>query len=124
MQPAGLAIRSAEKSLRLSVFRCDDLEILSELGDAVARGVRVEALITSRAKGWTRRLAPLAGCLQRMGVIIHPLPAGRCRLPRLPRAWWWRRSRPAASPRPPPAARAKSNRPPRRNRPRFTIRLC
>ncbi|MGH9719487.1 MAG: phospholipase D-like domain-containing protein [Bryobacteraceae bacterium] len=68
-------IRSAKHSLLLSVFRCDDLSVLHELGEAVARGVRVEALMTGRAKGWGKRLGPLAGCLSRMGVVIHQLPS-------------------------------------------------
>jgi phosphatidylserine/phosphatidylglycerophosphate/cardiolipin synthase-like enzyme len=64
-------IRSARHSLRLSVFRCDDLTILRELGEAAWRGVRVEALMTGRAKGWSGRLDALAGCLTRMGVVVH-----------------------------------------------------
>jgi cardiolipin synthase A/B len=64
-------IRSAERSLLLSVFRCDDLMVLHELGEAVGRGVQVEALVTGRAKGWGKRLSPLAGCLSRMGVTVH-----------------------------------------------------
>ncbi|MBI1898043.1 MAG: hypothetical protein HYS04_16150 [Acidobacteria bacterium] len=64
-------IRGARRTLLLSVFRCDDLEILHELGEAVTRGVRVEALVTGRAKGWGKRLGPLAGCLERMGVRVH-----------------------------------------------------
>jgi phosphatidylserine/phosphatidylglycerophosphate/cardiolipin synthase-like enzyme len=64
-------IRSAESSLLLSMFRCDDLAVLHELGEAVARGVKVEVLVTGRAKGWGKRLNPLAGCLNCMGVTVH-----------------------------------------------------
>jgi phosphatidylserine/phosphatidylglycerophosphate/cardiolipin synthase-like enzyme len=64
-------IRSAEHSLLLSMFRCDHLAILHELGEAVARGVKVEVLVTGRAKGWGKRLNPLAGCLNCMGVTVH-----------------------------------------------------
>ena len=64
-------IRSAERSLLLSIFRCDDLGVLHELGEAVARGVRVEVLVTGRAKGWAQRLGPMVGCLSRMGVVVH-----------------------------------------------------
>src|SRR5688500_12455732 len=39
-------VRSAKRSLLLSVFRCDDIEVLYELGEAIARGVDVHALIT------------------------------------------------------------------------------
>ncbi|MDX2152781.1 MAG: phospholipase D-like domain-containing protein [Bryobacteraceae bacterium] len=67
-------IRSARTTLLLSIFRCDDLEVLQALGEAAARGVRVEVLVTSRAKGWGKRLAPLAACLQYMGVSVHRFP--------------------------------------------------
>lgn len=64
-------IRSAERSLLLSIFRCDDLLVLHELAEAVARGVKVEVLVTGRAKGWGKRLDPMAGCLFRMGATVH-----------------------------------------------------
>lgn len=67
-------IRSARRSLLLSIFRCDDLIVLHELAEAVGRGVKVEVLVTGRAKGWGRRLGPLAGCLERMGVLVHRFP--------------------------------------------------
>lgn len=69
-------IRSARRSLMLSIFRCDDLLILHELALAVTRGVRVEVLVTGRAKGWSQRLGPMAGCLERMGVEVHRFPIG------------------------------------------------
>ena len=69
-------IRSARRSLLLSIFRCDDLLVLHELALAVARGVKVEVLVTGRAKGWSQRLGPMAGCLERMGVVVHRFPIG------------------------------------------------
>jgi phosphatidylserine/phosphatidylglycerophosphate/cardiolipin synthase-like enzyme len=69
-------IRAARHSLLLSIFRCDDLEVLQVLGEAAARGVQVEVMITGRAKGWGKRLGPLAGCLQCMGVSVHQFPKG------------------------------------------------
>jgi phosphatidylserine/phosphatidylglycerophosphate/cardiolipin synthase-like enzyme len=68
-------IRSAQSSLLLSMFRCDDLTVLHALGEAVARGVKVEVLVTGRAKGWGKRLNPLAGCLDCMGVTVHRFKA-------------------------------------------------
>lgn len=67
-------IVSAKESLLLSVFRCDDFGVLDALGEAAARGVNVEALMTGRAKGWGQRLAPLASCLERMGVKVRQFP--------------------------------------------------
>ena len=44
-------IRSARERLILSLFRCSDYLILDELAEAVLRKVRVEAILTPRAKG-------------------------------------------------------------------------
>src|SRR5436190_1469764 len=44
-------VRNARQSIALSLFRCNDAEVLSELARATARGVRVDAVVTSRAKG-------------------------------------------------------------------------
>lgn len=68
-------IRAAQNSLLLSMFRCNDLAVLHELGEAVARGMKVEVLVTARAKGWGKRLNPLAGCLNCMGVTVHRFKA-------------------------------------------------
>lgn len=43
-------INAAQKRLILSLFRCDDRRILDALAAARRRGVRVEALLTRRAK--------------------------------------------------------------------------
>jgi cardiolipin synthase A/B len=64
-------IRSAQRSLALSLFRCNDEEILAELERAVRRGVAVEALITSRAKGGAHKLRALAATLAGIGVSVH-----------------------------------------------------
>ena len=44
-------IRGAKTRITLSLFRCNDEEILDELAAAAARGVAVDVLVTSRAKG-------------------------------------------------------------------------
>ena len=44
-------IRNARSRIGLSLFRANDREIFAELARAVARGVDVEVLVTSRAKG-------------------------------------------------------------------------
>src|SRR4051812_30648829 len=44
-------IRGAQHRLTLSLFRCNDDAVFEELASAVARGVVVEVLVTSRAKG-------------------------------------------------------------------------
>src|SRR4051812_26353858 len=64
-------IRNVRQSIALSLFRCNDAEVFAELASATGRGVKVDAIVTSRAKGgkaklqklWTR----LAGC----GASVH-----------------------------------------------------
>jgi cardiolipin synthase len=64
-------IRSARTRLSLSLFRCTDLEIFDALRTAVDRGVAVEVLVTSRAKGGRRKLERLWRRLQRTGATVH-----------------------------------------------------
>jgi len=64
-------IRGAKSSLVLSLFRCNDREVFDELARASARGVAVEALITSRAKGGKKKLQKLWDNLARTGASVY-----------------------------------------------------
>lgn len=64
-------IRSAERELALSVFRCDDFAVLDELAAAARRNVRIRALLTHQAKNWGRRLDDLGAVLQSMGAEVR-----------------------------------------------------
>src|SRR5206468_534180 len=64
-------IRGARKTLALSLFRCNDAEVFAELARATARGVAVEALITSRAKGGKHKLRALAASLADAGASVY-----------------------------------------------------
>lgn len=64
-------IRGARTRLSLSLFRCTDIEIFRELRAAVNRGVDVEVLVTSRAKGGRRKLERLWRRLERTGATVH-----------------------------------------------------
>jgi phosphatidylserine/phosphatidylglycerophosphate/cardiolipin synthase-like enzyme len=64
-------ISSARHTLSLSLFRCDDQAVLDALAAAVRRGVRVRALITSRAKGSKAQLKELAISLKAMGADVR-----------------------------------------------------
>ncbi len=64
-------IGSARRRLFLSLFRCDDFDILDALAAALQRGVDVEVLVTPRAKGWTKRLRELWAVLEGMGAKLH-----------------------------------------------------
>jgi phosphatidylserine/phosphatidylglycerophosphate/cardiolipin synthase-like enzyme len=63
-------IQSAQNRLILSLFRCDDSEVLHELGEARRREVRVQALLTRRAKGGKKRLRELWTCLEELGAEV------------------------------------------------------
>ena len=63
-------IRNAERDICLSLFRCNDAAIFEEIGRAVKRGVAVNALITSRAKGGQKKLTKLCAALDDTGATI------------------------------------------------------
>lgn len=63
-------IRRARRRLGLTVFRCNDDEVLAEIRRAVARGVEVDVLLTRRASGWRRRLDALRETLEGLGAAV------------------------------------------------------
>lgn len=63
-------IRSATRRLGLTIFRCNDDQVLDEVAAAVKRGVEVDVLLTRRARGWRRRLDRLQTRLERMGARV------------------------------------------------------
>ena len=65
------AIRHARSRITLSLFRCNDDELFAELAAATARGVIVEALITSRAKGGRQKLDKLWKKLAAAGASVQ-----------------------------------------------------
>jgi phosphatidylserine/phosphatidylglycerophosphate/cardiolipin synthase-like enzyme len=65
-------MQSAERTLLLSMFRCDDFSILDELASAVKRGVQVRVLITQRARGWREKLKDLTALLRSLGADVRP----------------------------------------------------
>lgn len=64
-------IRGARKRLVLSLFRCDDEKVMEELSEALERNVKVEALITRRAKGWDKKLKDLQNSLEDLGAVVR-----------------------------------------------------
>jgi phosphatidylserine/phosphatidylglycerophosphate/cardiolipin synthase-like enzyme len=52
-------IHGAKQRITLSLFRCSDKEIFAALADAVDRGVDVQVIVTSRAKGGKQKLRKL-----------------------------------------------------------------
>jgi len=64
-------IRNARTSIALSLFRCNDAEIFAELARATARGVKIETVVTSRAKGGKAKLMKLWKRLEECGASVH-----------------------------------------------------
>ena len=64
-------IRSARHRITLSLFRCNDAVVFMELTAAVARGVIVEVLVTSRAKGGRKKMAKLWHALEQTGASLY-----------------------------------------------------
>jgi len=70
-RPALLAvIRQARSRITLSLFRCNDVELFNELAAATTRGVAVEVLVTSRAKGGKKKMEKLWHNLERTGATL------------------------------------------------------
>lgn len=64
-------IRSAKKRLRVTLFRCNDYQIVDALATAAGRGVMVETLVTARARGGRKRLREIASLLESAGVTVQ-----------------------------------------------------
>jgi phosphatidylserine/phosphatidylglycerophosphate/cardiolipin synthase-like enzyme len=64
-------IGAAKKTLMLSLFRCDDFKVLDALAAALERDVKVEILVTRRAKGWKKKLDQLWHVLESMGAKLY-----------------------------------------------------
>jgi phosphatidylserine/phosphatidylglycerophosphate/cardiolipin synthase-like enzyme len=64
-------IRGARRRITLSLFRCNDDEIFAALAAATARGVAVEVLVTSRARGGRKRRQRLWRALADTGATVN-----------------------------------------------------
>jgi cardiolipin synthase A/B len=64
-------VRSARKRLVLSLFRCNDEAIFNELAYAVDRGVAVDVITTSRAKGPQGRVEQMREALDQTGATVY-----------------------------------------------------
>jgi len=64
-------IRQARRRITLSLFRCNDAAVFDELKAAAGRGVQVEVLVTSRAKGGKKKMAKLWRALEETGATLH-----------------------------------------------------
>ena len=64
-------IANSRQHLVLSLFRCNDYGVLDTLAAALERGVKVEAILTKRAKGGKKHLKKLWEALGQMGAVVH-----------------------------------------------------
>lgn len=64
-------IGAARSRLLMSLFRCDDFGILDALVDALRRGVRVEVLMTDRARGGRKDRDQIETVLRDSGAMLH-----------------------------------------------------
>jgi phosphatidylserine/phosphatidylglycerophosphate/cardiolipin synthase-like enzyme len=64
-------LRRARRRVELSMFRCDDAQVFSELARAIARGVQVSVLLTPRVKGNPGDLETLRSALDATGAAVH-----------------------------------------------------
>ena len=63
-------VRKAKESVRVTIFRCDLQEIEKALGDAVARGVAVHALIAETNRSGEKALRKLELRLLELGLTV------------------------------------------------------
>src|SRR5262245_47710382 len=64
-------IGRARERIALSLFRCNDKAVFAELRAAVDRGVDVQVLVTSRAKGGKKKLRKLWRRLENTGATLY-----------------------------------------------------
>jgi phosphatidylserine/phosphatidylglycerophosphate/cardiolipin synthase-like enzyme len=64
------AIDSATSSIKMTIFRMNDPIVRDAMSYAVARGVKVQALVAPSAKGWNKRNKKLVEDLSRLGVEV------------------------------------------------------
>ena len=64
-------IGEARRRITLSLFRCNDAAVFAALKAAADRGVAVDVLVTSRAKGGREKMAALWSALEETGASLH-----------------------------------------------------
>jgi phosphatidylserine/phosphatidylglycerophosphate/cardiolipin synthase-like enzyme len=70
LEPFLRAVRKAKESVRITIFRCDLREVEKALGDAVARGVAVHALIAQTNRAGEKALRKLELRLLGAGITV------------------------------------------------------
>jgi phosphatidylserine/phosphatidylglycerophosphate/cardiolipin synthase-like enzyme len=65
------AIDTATHNIKMTIFRMNDPIVRDAMSYAVARGVKVQALVAPASKGWTRRNKKLVEELGKLGIEVR-----------------------------------------------------
>jgi phosphatidylserine/phosphatidylglycerophosphate/cardiolipin synthase-like enzyme len=65
------AIDSATQNIKMTIFRMDDPIVRDAMSYAVARGVKVQALVAPSSKGWNKRNKKLTDELSKLGIEVR-----------------------------------------------------
>ena len=76
------AIDSATQNIKMTIFRMDDPIVRDAMSYAVARGVKVQALVAPSAKGWNKRNKKLADDLSKLGIEVRMTKARKEKIKR------------------------------------------
>ncbi|HKP87555.1 MAG TPA: phospholipase D-like domain-containing protein [Blastocatellia bacterium] len=76
------AIDTATQNIKMTIFRMDDPIVRDAMSYAVARGVKVQALVAPSAKGWNKRNKKLADDLSKLGIEVRMTKARKEKIKR------------------------------------------
>ncbi|HKS39717.1 MAG TPA: phospholipase D-like domain-containing protein [Blastocatellia bacterium] len=76
------AIDSATQNIKMTIFRMDDPIVRDAMSYAVARGVKVQALVAPSAKGWNKRNKKLTDDLSKLGIEVRMTKARKEKIKR------------------------------------------
>jgi phosphatidylserine/phosphatidylglycerophosphate/cardiolipin synthase-like enzyme len=76
------AIDSATQNIKMTIFRMDDPIVRDAMSYAVARGVKVQALVAPSAKGWNKRNKKLTDELAKLGIEVRMTKARKEKIKR------------------------------------------
>lgn len=76
------AIDSATQNIKMTIFRMDDPIVRDAMSYAVARGVKVQALVAPSAKGWNKRNKKLIDDLAKLGIEVRMTKARKEKIKR------------------------------------------
>ena len=76
------AIDSATQNIKMTIFRMDDPIVRDAMSYAVARGVKVQALVAPSSKGWNKRNKKLTDELSKLGIEVRMTKARKEKIKR------------------------------------------